>query len=61
MSDLLKPISEDLKEETIATRPDGIWLVLAQEQFIDEPLLTSSCAAKCLSLKISTGFRITST
>jgi hypothetical protein len=31
MTDLMKSLSEELKEEIIATRPDGIWFVLAHE------------------------------
>lgn len=31
MTDLMKSISQELKEEIIATRPDGIWFVLAHE------------------------------
>ena len=36
MADLMKFLSEDLKEEIIATRRDGIWFVLAQEH-TDQP------------------------
>lgn len=29
------PLSEDTKDEIIATQPDGIWLVLAEENAPD--------------------------
>ena len=36
MTDLMKSLSEELKDEIIATRADGIWFVLAQERRAEE-------------------------
>ena len=32
MTTSIGPLSEDTKDEIIATQPNGIWLVLAEEQ-----------------------------
>ena len=37
MTTQIGPLSEDTKEEIIATQPNGIWLVLAEENPHDGP------------------------
>ena len=48
MTTQIGPLSEDTKEEIIATQPNGIWLVLAEENPHDgdtaEDLLSADSA-----------------
>ena len=37
MTTQIGPLSEDTKEEIISTQPNGIWLVLAEENPHDGP------------------------